>query len=78
LLDRFMVSPGWSDQLMTIYEARHLTQRERRPMGPEERTSTVLWLSKESLRSTLRDEGTLDATMVVALHRVFGSFFDVD
>jgi ADP-ribose pyrophosphatase len=78
LLGRFMVSPGWSDQLMTIYEARQLTQRERRPMGPEERTSTVLWLSKEALRSTLRDEGTLDATMVVALHRVFGSFFDVD
>ena len=78
LLGRFMVSPGWSDQLMTIYEARRLTQRERNPMGPEERTSSVHWMSKETLRSALREEGILDSTMVVALHRVFGNLFDVD
>ena len=78
LLGQFMVSPGWSDQLMTIYEARHLTQQLRRPMGPEETSSTVQWMSKETLRTALRDEGTVDSTVVVALHRVFGNFFDVD
>ena len=77
VLGRFMVSPGWSDQLMTIFEARQLTHGARRPMGPEERTSTVQWLSKETLRATLGGEGALDATMVVALHRVFGDLFDV-
>ena len=78
LLGRFLVSPGWSDQLMTIFEARELTQRSREPMGPEERSMSVQWVSKDDLRAVLREEGTLDATMVVALHRVFGSFFDVD
>ena len=78
LLGRFMVSPGWSTQLMTIYEARGLTQRSRHPVGPEERSSSVHWVAIDEVRALLREEGTLDATMVVALHAVFGGLLDLD
>jgi 8-oxo-dGDP phosphatase len=75
-LIRVMVSPGWTDQLMTIFEARDLTMLERAPEGPEESASRVEWLSADQLRDALSSEPELDATMVVALNRVFGTLFD--
>ncbi|HEV3268993.1 MAG TPA: NUDIX hydrolase [Acidimicrobiales bacterium] len=76
LLGRFMNSPGWTNQVMTVYEARQLTERERDPAGPEERSSTILWLSPEEVRRTLRGTPAVDSTTAIALHRVFGTFFD--
>jgi 8-oxo-dGTP pyrophosphatase MutT (NUDIX family) len=76
LLGRFMTSPGWSNQLMTIFEARGLTETVRRPAGPEEAGSSVRWFSRDELRETLRREPAIDNTTVVALGRVYGSFFD--
>lgn len=76
LLGRFMNSPGWTNQVMTVYEARQLTERERDPAGPEERSSTIHWLSPEELRRTLREAPAIDSTTAIALHRVFGTFFD--
>ena len=76
LLGRFMNSPGWTNQVMTIYEARGLSQGERAPAGPEERSSTIVWMSPEEIRSTVRDEPAWDSTTAIALHRVFGTFFD--
>jgi ADP-ribose pyrophosphatase len=78
LLGRFMVSPGWTDQTMIIYEARGLTQLEREPEGPEEVASSVHWLSPSALRETLRAEDAIDSTVAIALNRVFGTFFDRD
>jgi 8-oxo-dGDP phosphatase len=78
LLGRFMVSPGWCDQVMTIYEARDLTLGDRAPAGPEETASQVLWRTPEQLRAMLRAQRLVDYTVAVALHRVYGSFFDVD
>jgi 8-oxo-dGDP phosphatase len=76
LLGRFMTSPGWSNQLMTIYEARGLAMTARRPAGPEESSATVRWFSREELRETLRREPAIDNSTVVALGRVYGTFFD--
>jgi 8-oxo-dGTP pyrophosphatase MutT (NUDIX family) len=76
LLGRFLTSPGWTDQVMTIFEARDLRIGPRQPSGPEETSSTVHWLAPGDLRDTLRGEPAVDATMVVALNRVFGTFFD--
>jgi 8-oxo-dGTP pyrophosphatase MutT (NUDIX family) len=76
LLGRFMNSPGWSSQVMTVYEARTITQHERAPAGPEEASSLVQWFSAEDLRELLRGEDAIDSTTAVALHRVFGSFLD--
>ncbi len=78
LLGRFMVSPGWCSQLMTIYEARGLSLFERQPEGPEETSSSVHWMSASELRQVLREEDAIDSTMAIALHRVFGNFLDVD
>jgi hypothetical protein len=63
---------------MTIYEARGITMLDRRPAGPEESASSVRWLSRESVRSTLAGEAAVDSTTAVALHRVFGTFLDHD
>lgn len=76
LLGRFMVSPGWTDQVMTIFEARNLTMVERRPEGPEETSASTHWFSPSDLRDRLRAEPAIDATMTIALHRAFGTFFD--
>ncbi|MHB2027611.1 MAG: NUDIX domain-containing protein [Acidimicrobiales bacterium] len=76
LLGRFMNSPGWTNQVMTIYEARGLTQGVRAPVGPEESGSSVCWLSRDELRAELRAMPAVDSTTMVALHRVFGTFFD--
>jgi 8-oxo-dGTP pyrophosphatase MutT (NUDIX family) len=78
MLGRFMVSPGWCTQVMTIFEARDLTMVERAPAGPEERAASVLWLSPDDLRATLRTSELIDYTLAVALHRIYGRFFDVD
>jgi ADP-ribose pyrophosphatase len=78
LLGRFMVSPGWTDQTMLIYEARGLTHLERLPEGPEEVSSSIHWLSASALRETLLGEAAIDATVAIALNRVFGTFFDHD
>ncbi len=76
LLGKFMTSPGWSNQLMTIYEARGLTLTSRSPAGPEESGATVRWFNREGLRETLRREPAVDNTTVVALGRVYGNYFD--
>ena len=76
LLGRFMNSPGWTDQVMTIFEARDLSITDRSPAGPEELNSVVRWFAKEELRETLLREPAIDSTMVVALHRIFGTFLD--
>jgi ADP-ribose pyrophosphatase len=75
-LGRYMTSNGWSNQLMTIYEARELTTLSRDPVGPEESSATVRWFSRDELRETLRDEPAIDISTAVALGRVFGTFFD--
>jgi ADP-ribose pyrophosphatase len=76
LLGRFMNSPGWTSQVMTVYVARQLTARERAPAGPEERSSTVLWLSPAEIRQTLKNASAMDSTTALALHRVFGTLRD--
>ena len=75
-LGRFMNSPGWTDQIMTIFEARDLTMHPREPEGPEESAAQVLWLTNAELREALAREEAIDCTMAVALHRVFGTFFE--
>ena len=78
LLGRFKVSPGWTNQVMTIFEARDITMVQRQPEGPEERSSRIEWVPIGGLKETLARETTNDYTLMVALHRVFGNFFDDD
>lgn len=77
-LGRFMVSPGWCTQVMHVFEARGLAFEARQPAGPEEASASIQWLAVDELRATLRAAGIADSTTVVALHRVFGTFFDLD
>jgi ADP-ribose pyrophosphatase len=78
LLGRFKVSPGWTNQLMTMYEARGITVGARHPEGPEEHAMNIVWVPVSELKETLRRETSNDYSLVVALHRVFGTFFDDD
>jgi 8-oxo-dGTP pyrophosphatase MutT (NUDIX family) len=75
-LGRFMNSPGWTNQVMIIFEARGLSEAERAPAGPEEKSSTIAWLSPTTLRQELRAAPAIDSTTAIALQRVFGTFFD--
>ncbi|MGC2175425.1 MAG: NUDIX hydrolase [Acidimicrobiales bacterium] len=76
LLGHFMNSPGWSTQVMVVYEARGLTKRERDPAGPEEARATVHWLSPAMIRETLRSAFAIDSTTAIALQRVLGNLLD--
>jgi hypothetical protein len=38
----------------------------------------VRWVAVEDLKATLASAGAIDSTTAVALHRVFGTFFDRD
>lgn len=78
LLGQFMVSPGWTNQVMTIYEARELTFVERSPDGPEEVSSSVHWMSVKELRDALGDAVAVDATTALGLGRVLGSVLGDD
>ena len=75
-IGRFMNSPGWTDQVMVVYEARDLVERPRDPDGPEERLAEVAWFAPEALRRVLLAEEALDSTTAVALHRIYGDFLD--
>jgi ADP-ribose pyrophosphatase len=76
LLGRFMNSPGWTNQVMHIFEARDLTSCAPAPAGPEELQATTQWLLPSELRDALLAEPAVDSTMAVALNRVFGTYFD--
>lgn len=76
LLGRFAVSPGWTTQIMTLYEARDLTFTRRTPIGPEELASSVHWLSKAQIKELVYGEEFVDATLTMAMNRVFGTLFD--
>ncbi len=75
-IGRFMNSPGWTDQVMVVFEARDLEARPRDPDGPEERLAEVAWFAPAALRRVLLAEEALDSTTAVAVHRVFGDFLD--
>jgi hypothetical protein len=71
-----MTSPGWSNQLMTIYEARDLTEGSRSGRTGRKVVRACVVLARHELRETLRREPAIDNTTVVALGRVYGTFFD--
>ncbi len=75
-LGRFMNSPGWSTQVMWVYEARDLEEVEREPAGAEESSATIHWYAKDEIQSILRSAFAIDSTTTIALHRLFGSFLD--
>jgi 8-oxo-dGDP phosphatase len=74
-LGRFMNSPGWTDQVMTIYEARGLSPRPRDPDGPEERLAELGWFDRTALEALAASEGALDAMTAISLQWIFGDFF---
>ena len=76
LLGRFAVSPGWTTQVMTLYEARDLNFTRRTPIGPEEVTSSVHWLKPEEIKKVVYSEALVDSTLTMAMNRVFGTLFD--
>ena len=61
------VSPGWTDQVMHIFEARDLVVHDRAPEGPEESAAQVVWLDRQSVRHLLDEGGINDATLTIGL-----------
>jgi ADP-ribose pyrophosphatase len=72
LISEVYVSPGWTDQVMHIYEARGLSAEGRSPDGPEENAAEVKWLNRNEVRDLL-DSGTInDATLTIGLRHYLG------
>lgn len=67
LIARVYVSPGWTDQVMNIFEARDLIVDDRSPEGPEENAAQVVWLDRERVRELLDDGEVNDATLTIGL-----------
>ncbi|HEY5304016.1 MAG TPA: NUDIX hydrolase [Acidimicrobiales bacterium] len=61
------VSPGWTTQLMHIFEARHLEFVGRSPDGPEESAADVVWLTRGDVRALLDNGDVNDATLTIGL-----------
>lgn len=67
LIATVYVSPGWTNQLMHIFEARGLTAEKRLPDGPEEVAAEVLWLDRNQVRELLDSGAINDATLTIGL-----------
>ncbi len=72
LIAEVYVSPGWTDQVMHIYEARELTSVGRAPDGPEEDTAEVHWLDREQVRDLLGSGAVNDASLTIGLRHYLG------
>ena len=66
------VSPGWTNQVMHIFEARDLTFEGRVPDGPEENAAEVVWLTREQVRTLLHRDDINDATLTIGLRHYLG------
>ena len=67
------VSPGWTDQVMHIFEARELSHVGRAPEGPEENAADIHWLGRDEVRQMLDSGQVTDATMTIGLRHFLGS-----
>jgi ADP-ribose pyrophosphatase len=72
LIAEVYVSPGWTDQVMHIYEARGLTVEGRSPDGPEESAAEVKWLNRDEVRELLDGAAVNDATLTIGLRHYLG------
>ena len=72
VIARVHVSPGWTDQVMHIFEARDLTFVERAPDGPEETAAQISWLSRDQVRDLLDGDQVRDATLTIGLRHFLG------
>ena len=75
-LGTFLVSPGWTTQTMDLFIATGLTVGDPEPIGPEEENSSFQWFTSYELKQLLRAEPTIDATVVMSLNFIYGTFFD--
>ena len=65
----------WPNGLVDTFTG-NLTEGVRAPAGPEESSSTILWLAPDKIREAFQSASAVDSTTAIALHRVFGTFFD--
>ncbi len=72
LIATVYVSPGWTDQVMHIFEARGLTTQRRAPDGPEENAAEVRWLDRGQVSDLLDSGAVIDATLTIGLRHYLG------
>jgi len=67
LLRTMQNSPGWTDQITTLFRADHVRHVGASPQGPEETFSEQHWFTAEQVRELLAQPVALDSTLVYAL-----------
>ena len=71
-LGTFMVSPGWTDQLMHLFLATNVSLMESQPSGPEESAMTIHWKTLDEIRNLIASGESLDYSLSMGLARCFG------
>ena len=72
-LGTFMVSPGWTNQIMHLFKASAVQVEAPSPHGPEESAMSVHWFELDEIRALLGREAVLDFSLTMGLVRAFGS-----
>lgn len=68
LLHRGYTSPGFTDELTSIYLGEGLTRVPRSPQGPEEAVATVVALTLDEADAALHGGRVRDAKTILGLH----------
>lgn len=71
-LGTYMVSPGWTNQVMHLFEASNVELSASSPSGPEEEAMSVHWLDLAEIQELVTGTEILDYSLSMALLRRFG------
>jgi ADP-ribose pyrophosphatase len=68
LLAKFYNSPGWTDQVTTVYLAEEVIVGPAAPEGPEELAISVQWMPLEEVKGLLSSTAVVDGTAAIGLY----------
>ncbi len=72
-LGTYMVSPGWTNQVMHLFKATELELFTSAPEGPEETAMSVHWLTLDEIKDLLKSDEPLDYSLSMGLVQSFGA-----
>jgi ADP-ribose pyrophosphatase len=67
LLHTTQISPGWTDQVTTLFRADNVRYVGAKPQGPEELHLERHWLNRDEARALLESGEVLETTLTIAL-----------
>ncbi len=72
-LGSFMVSPGWTNQVMHLFKAENVRVSKAAPEGPEENAMSACWLTLDEIRDLIKSTQPLDFSLSMGMALCFGA-----